>query len=403
MRIVQINATCGRGSTGVICADISKMLLENDIDNRVYYAVGSSGEKSAKKYAQDFDIKLAAAVSRISGNYGFTSKRITKRLVKELGDFKPDIVHLHNIHSHNCHLSELTDYLCDKKIKVVWTFHDCWAFTGYCTHFLMSGCDKWRSQCGSCPQYKHFSFLFDRSSQLFCKKRELLSRLDLTVVTPSQWLADIVNQSFLSDRRVEVIHNGVDLTVFKPEGSDFRKRYNIPGNKVMILGVSFDWSVRKGIDVFCELSKRLDKERYQIVLVGLQGDRFPGMPDNMIAVPRISDQSELRRLYAAADVFVNPTREDTFPTVNMEAVACGTPVITSGAGGCRETIGAQTGAVVLDSDVDGIINAINTVTGSNQYGREVCRSYACEHFDKRKAYQSYLSLYKGLIDQPATK
>lgn len=397
MKIVQINATYGRGSTGVICADISKMLFENDIDNLVYYAVGSSGEESGKKYAQDFDIKLAAVVSRISGNYGFTSKRITKTLVKELDAFKPDIVHLHNIHSHNCHLTELTDYFCDKKIKVVWTFHDCWAFTGYCTHFLMSGCDKWRTQCGSCPQYKHFSLFFDRSSQLFCKKRKLLSGLDLTVVTPSQWLADIVKQSFLSDHRVEVIHNGVDLTVFKPEISDIRMRYGIPPDKKMILGISFDWSVRKGLDVFCELSKRLDKERYQIVLVGLQGGSSSGIPDSIIAVPRISDKSELRRMYSAADVFVNPTREDTFPTVNMESIACGTPVITSDAGGCRETISSQTGVVDSDLDVDGIIKAINEITSSNQYGREVCRSYACEHFDKLKVYKSYLSLYKGLV------
>ena len=396
MKIVQINATCGRGSTGVICADISKMLFEKDIDNRVFYAVGSSEEESAVKYAQDSEIKLAAAASRISGKYGFTSKRITKSLIKELDFFKPDIVHLHNIHSHNCNLSIFLDYLSEKKIKVVWTFHDCWAFTGYCTHFLMSDCGKWRSQCESCPQYKHFSLLFDRSSQLFCKKRELLSKLDLTVVTPSQWLGAIVKQSFLSDRRVEVIRNGIDLTVFKPEYSDIRKRYDIPEDKKMILGVSFDWSVRKGIDVFCELSKRLDKERYQIVLVGADGASAADLPKNIIKIPRLSDKAELRQLYSAADVFVNPTREDTFPTVNMESVACGTPVITSDAGGCRETISPETGVVVPNSDIEGIIEAVNEITGSDRYRTEVCRNYANEHFDKHMAYQSYLSLYKGL-------
>ena len=397
MKIVQINATCGRGSTGNICLEISRLLSRNNIENYVFYAVGNCDDKLAIRYARNSDIRFAAARSHVVGNYGFNSRYITQKLIKKLDIVKPDIVHLHNVHSHNCHLSLLINYLSENNIKTIWTFHDCWAFTGYCTHFIMTGCDRWRTSCRNCPQYKHFSMFFDCSNALFNKKRELLSRLDLTIVTPSRWLADIVKQSFLRECGVEVIHNGIDLSVFKPSKLNIRKRYGISEEKSMLLGVAYDWGMRKGLDVFCELADRLDTSRYQIVLAGISEEIRNSIPNSIITVSRLSDQTELAQLYSAADIFINPTREDTFPTVNMEAAACGTPVVTSDVGGCPETVGAETGIVVSKGDIEGIIDAIKRINSSDMYSSDACRDYACKHFDKRVAYQSYLSLYNKII------
>ena len=393
MKVVQINATCGSGSTGKICVEISRLLSDNGIKNYILYAVGESSEENAVRYADTREIKLASALSHLLGNYGFTSGHITKRLIDILDKIRPDVVHIHNIHSHNCHLTLLMRYLAERGIKVLWTFHDCWAFTGYCTHFMMTGCDKWMTECCSCPQYKHYSMLFDKSSYLFRKKKELFFDLDLTIITPSAWLAGVVKRSFFHDCPVSVIHNGIDLRVFKPLQSDIRDRYGIGQDCFMILGIAYDWSTRKGIDVFSQLAGRLNSDRYRIVLVGLDnGSRF-GLPDRVITIPRIGNPQELARLYSAADVFVNPTREDNYPTVNMEAVACGTPVITFDVGGCAETIGEGTGIPVPVDDVDGMIRAVEEIESSRLYTSERCRKYAEDHFDRCSAFQRYLSWY----------
>lgn len=395
MIVVQINATCGAGSTGMICLEVSRLLSQNDIENYVIYAVGHSDADTAVRCGSSRDIRVSAARAHLTGNYGFTAVGMTRRLIRLLDDIKPDIVHLHNIHSHNCHLSLLFDYLREKRIRILWTFHDCWAFTGYCPHFMMSGCDKWKSSCGSCPQYRRFSTFFDRSHALFEKKKRLLSGLDLTIVMPSAWLAGIVRQSFLQDYPVKVIHNGIDLDVFRPVSSDIRERLGIGRDTFMILGIAYDWSVRKGLDVFIRLAEQLDRDRYQIVLVGV--DDRGGLPDSIITLPRIGDPEELVRLYTAADLFMNPTREDTFPTVNMEALACGTPVAAFDVGGCTETFSQETGIAVPVDDIRGMIGAVDAIRSSDRFTPEKCRSYAEKHFDKNTAYQSYLSCYQELM------
>ena len=266
MKIVQINSVCGSGSTGKICVAVSELLTKQRVENYILYALGNSNDPLAKKYMSSGDARLQALKSRIFGNYGFQSKKATKRLIRELDEILPDIVHLHNLHSHNAHLGLLFSYLKEKKIKVFWTFHDCWAFTGYCTYYDMVGCDRWKTSCKNCPAKKRFSWFFDRSHDLLLKKKQLFSGLDLTIITPSQWLADQVKQSFLNEYEVKVIHNGIDLSVFRPRQSDFREKYHLE-NKFIILGVAFKWETRKGLDVFLELNQRLD-DRYQIALVG---------------------------------------------------------------------------------------------------------------------------------------
>lgn len=391
MKIVQINATCGVGSTGKICVAISELLDKQNIENYIFYTQGNSDFENGIKYAKNKYIKVQALKSHIFGNYGFNSICATKKVIKLLKKISPDIVHLHNIHSHDCHLGMLFNYFKNEKIKLFWTFHDCWAFTGYCPHFDMIGCDKWQTECKNCPQRKEYSWFFDKSKALFNKKKELFSELDLTIITPSQWLADLVKQSFLKDYPVKVINNGIDLDVFKPTNSDFRKKYNCE-DKFIVLGVAFGWGAKKGLDVFIELSKRLS-DNYKIVLVGTNDNIDKQLPENIISIHRTQSQTELAEIYTAADLFVNPTREENFPTVNMEALACGTPVLTFNTGGSPEIIDDTCGAVVPKNDIDGLYSEILRTKSENPYSPEACIEKA-KSFNAEEKFKEYLRLYK---------
>ena len=387
-KIVQINATCGAGSTGKICVAVSKLLSEQNIENYIYYSTGNSSYPLGRKYMSDKEIKLQALLSRVFGNYGFQARRATKRLIKELEKISPDIIHLHNIHSHNIHFGLLFDYFRTRKIKIYWTFHDCWAFTGYCPHYDMLGCEKWKNEgCHNCPQKNRFSWFVDRSKYIFEKKKKTLQGLDLTIITPSQWLANQVKQSFLKQYDVKVINNGIDLEVFKPTESDFRQRYNLE-NKFIVLGVAFGWGERKGLDVFVELSKRLDSNKFQMVLVGTDSKIDDKLPRNIISIHRTNNQRELAEIYTAADVFVNPTREENFPTTHLESLACGTPVIAFNTGGCSEMLNSSCGCVVEKNNIDSLCKKIIDVCTKKTYVREICiqtsKSF-CAH-EKFKMY-----------------
>ena len=222
MKVVQINTVCGFGSTGKICVGISRVLCEQGIENYILYCSGSSDYPRGIRYGEPLP-KLQALRSRILGNYGFNSRASTRKLIRELERIGPDIVHLHNLHGHNSDLEMLMAYFRKKKMKLVWTFHDCWAFTAYCPHFVLAGCEKWKKGCHHCSQRRSFSWFFDRSSWLYEKKKRAFSGLDLTIATPSQWLADLVKESFLKEYPVVVVNNGFDLGGFKPTASDFRK------------------------------------------------------------------------------------------------------------------------------------------------------------------------------------
>lgn len=394
MRVAQINATCSRGSTGKICHGISELVTESGFENMVYYVSSSTDYKLAVKYATEREIRTAAFASRVFGNWGFNNKRSTERLIAELESFNPDIVHLHNIHGHNCHLELLFNYLKGEKAKVVWTFHDCWAFTGYCMHYDMIGCDKWQSQCNNCPQKKDYSWFFDKSEKLYKKKKELFTGLDLTIVTPSKWLCSNVKSSFLKDCPVKVINNGIDLSVFCPTESNFREKYGL-ADKHIVLGVAFGWDERKGLDIFADLSKKLS-DCYKIVLVGTNDSVDKTLPDNIISIHRTQNQRELAEIYTAADVFVNPTREENYPTVNMEALACGTPVVTFDTGGSAEIIDSTCGIAVKKNDTDSLKREIIRVSECSIFTKEDCLKRA-ERFDMYKRFQEYIDLYREVM------
>lgn len=389
MIIAQINATCGAGSTGKICISVSELLSENGVENYIFYSSGSSDYPLGIKYANEIAIKMQTLVSRIFGNYGFEAKIATKKLINKLEKINPDVIHIHNIHSHNCNLEILFKYIKKKNIKVYWTFHDCWTFTGYCTHFDMIGCEKWKTECNNCVQYRYFSWFFDRSKYLFNKKKQLVLGINLTIITPSEWMAGLVKQSFLKGYPIKVINNGIDLNIFKPTKSNFREKYNLK-DKYIILGVAFGWGKRKGLDIFIELSKRLDNS-YQIVLVGTDDNVDKELPQKIISIHRTQNQNELAEIYTAADLFVNPTREENYPTVNMEAIACGTPVVTFNTGGSPEMLDSTCGTVVKKNDIDGIYNEIKRICETHPYSKDDCLKRA-ESFDKNLRFTEYLNL-----------
>lgn len=340
MKVLQINSVCGRGSTGRIVLDIHKALIEKGHQSLVAYGrQPATGCENAIRIGTRKDIYVHGLYTRIFDKHGLGSQKATRKFLKDIERESPDIIHLHNIHGYYLNYEILFRFIKDFDKPVIWTFHDCWPFTGHCAYFTYVGCERWQHICHDCPQKKSYpgSLFFDNSRMNFERKREAFTGVkNLTIVTPSKWLAGLVKQSFLSDYEVVVIPNGIDTTVFKPVQSDFKRRHNIE-DKFMILGVANVWDQRKGLRHFLELADMLENDEI-IVLVGLTKKQVKNLPANIIGITKTHDVQELVGIYSAADVFVNPTLEETFGMTNLEAQACGIYTITFDSGGTRETI-----------------------------------------------------------------
>ena len=395
MKIIQVNSVCGVGSTGRICTGIADIAMQNGHECKIAYGRMQAPKRYddiSYRIESDFGVKIHALKSRLFGKTGTYSKRATKLFLNTLDVEKPDILHLHNLHGYYINFPMLFDYIKTNNIKTIWTLHDCWAFTGHCAYFDMVGCNKWEAQCRKCIQKSGYPKSFiDKSKKMFNIKRQCFTGVkDLTIVTPSQWLANLVKRSYLRNYDVKVIHNGIDLDIFKPTESDFRSKYVLFDKKI-ILGVAFQWEERKGLDVFVELAKRLSNE-YQIVLIGVDEKVQKTLPKNIIAISRTNSQMELAQIYTVADVFVNPTRQENFPTVNLESLACGTPVVTFDTGGSSETIDESDGIVVAKNDVDAMVNAIKEVCKDSRFSENVCIKRAAQ-FNASNQFQRYVDLY----------
>ena len=356
-----------------------------DLDRKDHYVWGSMAENKRHYY-----------LGSLLGRNGCYSRKGTRRMIRDLKAFAPDVVHLHNLHKFCVNLPLLFGYLKKSGVKVVWTLHDCWTFTGQCPHFDMVGCTKWKTGCHHCSQLSTYpKSRMDNTRTMYRLKKKWFTGVEnMTLVTPSQWLADLTRESFLKDYPVQVIPNGIDLSVFHPVESDFRKKYNCEDQKIL-LGVAFGWGPRKGLDVFLELAKRLESS-YRIVLVGTDDSVDRQLPDGIISIHRTQNQQELAEIYSTADLLVNPTREDTFPTVNMEALACGTPVLTFRTGGSPDAIDETCGTVVEKNDVDAMEQEIIRICTQEPYSAENCIARAKE-FDKSDRFGQYVSLYEELV------
>lgn len=399
MKIVELNAG-NIGSTGNIMLGIADKAKRDGHEMLVCCPDARDNRKKTVKNQLFIGDRLTRNLhlkcAELTGLNGYFSWIATKKFLKAVDAYKPDIIHFHNLHNCYSNLPMLFNYIKKHNIPVVWTLHDCWSFTGHCPYFDMVGCDKWRTGCHDCPQYREYpKSLFDNSKTMYKLKKKWFTGVDnMTLVTPSKWLAGLVKQSFLKDYPVKVINNGIDLAIFKPTQSDFRTKHGIE-NKYIVLGVAFGWGKRKGLDVFIELSSRLDIGKYQIVLVGTDDAVDKQLPDSIISIHRTNNQSELAEIYTAADVFVNPTREENYPTVNMEAIACGTPVLTFRTGGSPEIPDDTCGYVVEKDDVDELEKEIIRICKTKPYSAEACVERA-KNFDKNARFQEYVDLYEEL-------
>lgn len=361
MKVLMINVVCGIRSTGRICTDLAAALEAQGHEVKIAYGrenVPEQFQKYAVRIGSDLDVKLHGVKARLFDGVGFGSKPATVKFIEWVREYDPDVIHLHNIHGYYINVEVLFDYLkiCGKKI--IWTLHDCWAFTGHAAYCEAANCEKWVTGCDNCPKKSDYpKSILDKSARNWKRKKEIFCGIsNLQIVTPSQWLADLVRRSFLAQYPVTVIYNGIDTTVFKPTDGDLRQKLKV-GNKKIVLGVAAVWDERKGLNDFVELSDKLDESEYQIILVGLSKEQIEWLPGKIIGMTRTDSVQQLVELYTLAEVFVNPTYEDNYPTTNIEAIACGTPVITYDTGGSGESA-KMYGTSVPRGSVDKLVIAI---------------------------------------------
>lgn len=399
MRVFQLNTYCGVKSTGRIASEIAKLVQADGGECRIGYGVPGISEDSrpfAFRIGSSFERKVHAVLRKLFDAEGYGSIWGTRKLIKELKRFQPDIVHFHNLHGCYLNLQMLMRYLSKTDVPVVWTLHDCWPFTGHCAYFDYSGCNKWQTECHHCPQQHSYPVCIglDGSRRNYHHKAQAFLMLrNLIFVAPCAWMTEPLKKSYLGKSAVKVIPNGVNLNVFRPVSSDFRTRYHLENQKIC-LAVAAEWDERKGLRYLIEASSILGSG-YTFVVIGLDEQQIHCLPPHFIGLQRTADTEELAAWYTVADCFVNPTLEDNMPMVNLEALACGTPVAVFRTGGCPEAIDPSCGIVVEQGDVQAFCNAITELCAKKDSMGESCLHRAAL-FDCKRTFQSYLALYKEL-------
>lgn len=402
MVIIQINATAMIGSTGKIMCELDDVIRQTG--NVGYTACAYTtdyllpNQYCTNKGNYQFPLKKNILFSRITGCTGYRYKHSTKQLVEWIASKRPDVIHLHNIHGDWLHLKTLFDYLSKNNIPVVWTLHDCWPFTGRCSHFELCSCQKWKTKCFRCKNRRVYpiTYMFDFSKMMYRHKRKMFTSIEkMIIVTPSQWLKNYVEESYLKKYPVRVIHNGIDTTRYCETKDESDKGFNQESKKIL-LGVASSWSETKGFTDLLEINKRIDHNQYRIVMIGLSERQMKMMPETILGIKRTNSQEELIKWYSRAYAFLNLTYQDNFPTTNLEALACGTPVITYKTGGSPESIDPQTGFVVEKGDVDGVLKKIMEI---GTIDRSNCSSSARKLFEKRDRYNEYIKIYEEVLNE----
>lgn len=395
-KLVQINTVCNT-STGRIMGDIQREALRQGYD-----AISFVGRRKpftdikCEKIGSSLSFWLHVAINTVFDRQGYGSYFVTKKMVKRIKEEKPDIIHLHNLHGYYLNLPVLFDYLTKEfQGKVFWTFHDCWPFTGHCPHFAAAGCEKWKAGCHHCPKKTEYpiSFFLDASRKNYQDKKRMFTDLkDLTVITPSEWMADWIRNSFFKDYRIEVVNNGIDLEKFsyKPK-EEILEKYKIPKKKKILLGVASIWDKRKGMADFLQLSEKLTGE-YQIVLVGLSKRQIQGLPSNVTGIERTEDTEELAALYSLAHIFINPSVEESFSLVTVEAFACGTPVIVLDTSAVKELVCKDNGVVLARHTAEDYIQAIEYVENCNLTREQVAET--AQKYSAIVAAKKVIQLYR---------
>lgn len=399
-KLLIINVTANSGSTGRIAEEIGQTAMDNGYDT--YFAYGRIANKSKNKLIKignSLNVKLHGVESMLFDNHAFSSRIATKKFIREIEKIKPDIINIHNLHGYYINVKILFDYLAKIDVPVVWTFHDCWPFTGHCSHFMRYDCQKWKTKCYNCPNRKGYpkSLLFDRSQRNYIRKKGLFTSVDrITIVSPSDWLSNNVRESFFHQKNIITINNGTDINIFTPNNDNSKSKFGINDEKI-ILGVASVWTQPKGLYDFIKLNDLLPNN-YKIILVGLNKKQIETLPKNIIGIERTESVQQLAELYSMADVFVNPTYSDNFPTTNIEALACGTPVITYKTGGSPEAIDEKTGIVVEQGDINRLKEAIESVAEDKTKYTEHCRERAMKLYNKQDRFNDYIKLFNSLTE-----
>ncbi|WP_448781028.1 glycosyltransferase [Bacteroides congonensis] len=399
-KIFYISGAINFGAPGRIVEQIGLLAQKHGYEVLVAHSTRNENPSQLPHFAMTTKTQemIHAVGAKLLDLHGLLSTRQTKELVKRIKEYQPDIIHLHNIHGYFCNFKVLFEYLSTIDTPIVWTIHDCWPFTGRCFHFVGADCYKWKTGCYDCKSEVGYtvSKYCDRSKSLYELKKRLFSSVkNMTMVPVSDWQTAFLKDSFLKNCNIHMIHNGVDLAKFKPMGTQrLREKHQLDG-KFVILGVASPWNARKGLDDYCKLRPMLSDD-FVIILVGLKSKQIERLPDGIIGISRTESQQELAEYYSMANVFVNLTYLDTFPTVNLEALACGTPVITYRTGGSPEAVDEKTGVVVEQGDLKGIISAVYTMKRDKLLSI-ACRKRAEKLFDKDECFNKYIMLYDKLV------
>lgn len=404
-KLLQINPVVRENtSTGKIMRELGELAQAAGWESYIAYSRARDGvpQHSSKliPVGSKFDLLVHWLATRLFDAHGLASRRASRQLIRRIDEIDPDVVHIHNVHGYFLNYPLLLDYLAERGKPVVWTVHDCWLFTGHCYHYAAAGCDKWQTQCHDCPQKLAFptSWLMDRSLRNFEAKRQALTVLpDFTLVTVSDWMRREVGKSFLRDVPCRVIHNGIDLNTFLPRpDAEVRQRYSI-STEHYVLAVASIWLPQKGLPDLVRLAGLLAPDEGLVLVGRISEEQKAAFPAGVTFIPRTEDAGALAALYSGALTLVNPTWQDNYPTVNLEAIACGTPVVTYRTGGSVESITPDTGFVVEQGDVEGLGSAIRTIraNGKEHYS-EACRVYALQHFDRETCFKEYIRLYESI-------
>lgn len=402
-KLLQISIEVNTGSVGRIAEQIGELAVSHGWESYITYARNNRPSSSHTiKIGTKWDVYLHGLMTRIFDNHALLSTRATRNLIKKIKAINPDIIQLHHIHGYFLNMKLLFDYLSEADIPVTWVFHDCWSMTGHCAYFTYVHCNKWKTGCYDCILKKNYpaSLVFDRSKENYILKKQLFNSVkNLTIVPVSFWMESIVRQSYLKEHRIKVIQNGIDIDIFTPQRNTdvVRKKHNI-GQRTMLLGVASTWERRKGLEDFKELQTKIDLNAV-IVLVGLSRKQINKLPEGIVGISRTENVQQLAELYSAADAFLNLTWEDTFPTTNLEALACGTPVITYRTGGSVESVTPDTGFVVEQGDLNGVLQCVKRIRekGKKVYS-ENCRKRAENLYNKKDRFEEYMQLYSELLN-----
>lgn len=397
MKVIQINTVSGYGSTGRIVVDLTNEIVKHGNAAFIAYGQKDSSYTNSFRIGTSLENKWHNILSRVFDRQGFFTIRGTKKLIKHIVEINPDIIHLHNLHGNYININILFKFLAQSEIPVIWTLHDCWPFTGHCAYFDYVSCHKWVGGCYECPLSKSYpqSIFLDNSTSNYNIKKSLFNGVsNMTIVTPSEWLARLVKKSFLSKYDVTVINNGIDSNMFHIRNIDALRMKLGLENKIVLLGVSAEgFEGRKGLKYFKELAATLSSS-YQLILIGASKNDFKELPQNVIAISRTNNITQLAEYYSLADIFLNPTLEDNFPTTNLEALASGTPVITFNTGGSPEVVDETTGLVVDKMDSEGLLNAVLRMNNQFKKTNSInCRNKAVDYYDRKLMHEKYQNLY----------